>query len=128
MDKKKILLKGDEPLEEWLKRSIRDYLPEKPAYTEEDLITVAETFFGDFTINGEIYTGFDGLIIHKHGMLIDKALEIGSKHKKIGKELLSIPEYAAIVKEIDEFEKFIIKYFGYDPRAQKFINESETTS
>lgn len=125
MEKENIKLKGDEPLRDWIERSLDEYIPEKPSYTKEDLITAATIIFGSFEINGEIYCGFTGLIEHKRGILLAKAMEIAAKHHKMGNELLSIPEFAEADKKIHEFNNFIRKYFGYDPRELKFINENE---
>jgi len=125
MENEKIILKGNEPLRDWIKRSLEDYIPEKTAYTREDLITAATAIFGSFEINGEIYCGFAGLIEHKRGILLANAMAIADKHNKMGKELLNIPECAEADKEINEFEALIRKHFGYDSKEQKFIDENE---
>lgn len=117
-----------ETLEEWFMRSIREEIPEKTSYSEEDLIRVAKIFFGYFEFDGDAYIGINALLQQKYGILTQKAVEIASKHQKIGKKLLRIPEFAAAKKEKDEFKVFCIKYFGYDPHEQKFINNNEANS
>ena len=115
----------DETLEEWFMRSIRDEIPEKPSYSEEDLITVAKMFFDFFEFDGDAYIGINSLLQHIYGVLLQKALKEAGKHNKIGKELRAIPEVAKIKKEIDEYEMYCKKYFKYNPETNEFIDENE---
>lgn len=101
--------------DEWFLSCIREEIPEKESYTQEDLLTVAKMFFNDFIIGNFTYCGIDSFANHIYGILLDKAIRLP----------VNGTEYIAIKKKMEDLRAFSIEYFSYDPHEQKFIDKGQ---
>lgn len=108
-------INNEDITDEWFLASIREDVPQKDCYTEEDLLTVAKIFYNYFMIGNFNYCGIDNFANHQYGILLDKAINLQ----------VNTPERTAIGEKMKDFRNFSIEYFHYDPHEQKFIDGSQ---
>ena len=114
--------------DEHIKLYIEEFMAERGIkegdnLTENDLMEFAKLFLGVVDVNSKVFLGVGGWLMWIHGCLLQRFYNLTKEHP--WKKVKDVPELMAAHNAIDEFERFVTLYLGFDYNKGAWIDRKD---